>query len=105
MCLFQEFGKIVFGRLGVLFYTWVVCMCSLGSLNSNVFSTSRLTQAAGDRQYLPPFLQAGASSAAERHRSPFYGYLSRYLPLRVSSAGDEEDDNVPRWVHPRFFKL
>ncbi|KAK6530533.1 Y+L amino acid transporter [Orbilia ellipsospora] len=89
-----EFGKKILGRAGVLFYTWVVCICALGSLNSIVFSTSRLTQAAGERNYLPRFLKANAGTFGGTNRWLSWSYLT-YAPIR-SEGQNLETDNVPR---------
>ncbi|KAI9769565.1 MAG: Y+L amino acid transporter [Geoglossum umbratile] len=53
------FGSIVFGSPGRVFYTVIVSISALGSLNSNVFATSRLAVAAARRDFLPRFLSGG----------------------------------------------
>lgn len=88
----------IIGRSGALFYTWVVCVCSLGSLNSIVFSTSRLTQAAGNRHYLPPFLRANKSATDEDNRWPLCDCMLRYMPIRAPSTLSLENDNIPRYI-------
>jgi hypothetical protein len=42
-----------------VFYTVIVSISALGSLNSNVFATSRLAVAAARRDFLPRFLSGG----------------------------------------------
>ncbi|OCK79262.1 amino acid transporter [Lepidopterella palustris CBS 459.81] len=92
-----DFGLKIFGRPGALFYTWIVCTCSLGSLNSVVLSTSRFTQAAGARQYLPPFLGT-YKNATEQGQISRSGFLVRYSPVNLLAGRQQKSDNIPRHV-------
>jgi amino acid transporter len=82
----------VFGRPGALFYAWIVCLSCLGALNAQMFSTGRLTQAAGALNYLPAFLNAAAGSTADgqRHnhnKKALGGFFSWIYPFPNTTKG------------------
>jgi amino acid transporter len=90
----------VFGRAGAIFYAWIVCLSCLGALNAQMFSTGRLTQAAGVRNYLPAFLNAAAGSTADGQRrnhntQPLGGFFSRIYQFPNTA----KDQNIPMYVH------
>lgn len=81
----------IFGKPGTIFYAWIVCLSCLGALNSIVFSTGRLTQAAGARHYLPAFLKSDAGLPAEHPHN-----LTTPTPNRNRRAlNGAEHQNIP----------
>jgi len=96
----KAFGMEVFGIAGAIFYAWIVCLSCLGTLNAQMFSAGRLTQAAGARNYLPAFLNSAAGSTADgpRHnhnKQPLGGRFS-WIYLFPNTT---KDQNIPMYVH------
>lgn len=87
------FGMEIFGTPGAIFYAWIVCLSCLGALNSIVFSTGRLTQAAGARHYLPAFLKSSAGLPAElpHNRTAPTSFSSRICP----APNRAKNQNIP----------
>jgi amino acid transporter len=86
----------VFGRPGAFFYAWIVCLSTLGALNSIIFSAGRLAQAAGQRHYLPAFLKLGSgmSTSSTSTRTTSVGIFTRARSL----LSPEKDQNTPMQV-------
>jgi hypothetical protein len=89
----------ILGRAGAIFYAWIVCLSCLGTLNVQMFSGGRLTQAAAARNYLPPFLNAAASATADSQRQnrknrDLRGF-NRFNPFSRA----QKDQNIPMYVH------
>ncbi|KAH9907201.1 amino acid transporter [Xylariomycetidae sp. FL2044] len=83
-----DFGERVFGIVGRLFYTWVVCLSCLGTLNAIIFSAGRLTQAAGSRRFVPGLLNHNAT--------PPLSKLAPHLPGRLrQSVEPHTPQNIP----------
>jgi len=96
----------IFGRPGALFYAWIVCLSCLGTLNAQMFSTGRLTQAAGARKYLPAFFNAAAGSTADGQRhnhkiTTLGGFFSWISPF----PNIAKDQNIPMYVHVLLINL
>ncbi|KAI0171908.1 amino acid transporter [Hypoxylon sp. FL1284] len=82
------FGEQLFGVVGKMFYTWVVCLSCLGTLNAIVFSAGRLTQAAGVRRFVPSLL--------DRSATPPLARLARHLPQRIRAWSElHSRQNIP----------
>ncbi|KAI1379318.1 amino acid transporter [Hypoxylon crocopeplum] len=82
------FGERIFGIVGRLFYTWVVCLSCLGTLNAIVFSAGRLTQAASVRCFVPSFLDHNATPPLAR--------LTHHLPERLRTWSElHSRQNIP----------
>jgi len=83
----------IFGTPGAIFYAWIVCLSCLGALNSIVFSTGRLTQAAGARHYLPAFLKSSAGLSAElpHNRTVPASFSGRICP----TPNRAKNQNIP----------
>ncbi|KAI1451267.1 amino acid transporter [Annulohypoxylon moriforme] len=83
-----DFGEQLFGTVGRVFYTWIVCLSCLGTLNAIVFSAGRLTQAAGVRRFVPSILDHNATPPLSR--------LEPHLPERLRTWGElHSRQNIP----------
>ena len=76
----QAVGKKALGEVGGLIFAILVSMSCLGSLNINVYITSRLTVSSASRGYLPLFLE-GEATRGSRERGPRQR-LSNGFPMR-----------------------
>ncbi|OCL02046.1 amino acid transporter [Glonium stellatum] len=90
------FGSRTLGRAGALFYAWIVCLSCLGALNAIVFSSGRLTQAAGARRYLPSFFKTATHDISHDQRSNRNRGGTKALFRRTCpSINHGENQNVP----------
>ncbi|KAI9783532.1 MAG: hypothetical protein M1839_003702 [Geoglossum umbratile] len=93
--LCQAFGREILGEPGAWFYALMVCLCSLGSLNALVFSASRLTQAAGARNYLPAFLGTADSAGGKSRNGPTQGSTGSFCAGRCCYQSQTKNQNLP----------
>lgn len=64
------FSRHFLGHAGGALYTVLICLSCMGTLNIKFFTAGRLTQAAAERQFLPPFIKTVAHVKSNHEDEP-----------------------------------
>jgi len=80
-----EFGRVIFGPIGGFIFSLIVALSCFGTLNSSVFTTSRLVSVAAEERYIPKVF----SNINQKTLTPLNALgLHAFLTIIMISLGD-----------------